>query len=323
VTKDTVTAVPYRRYLSQNSLSLLTRLPFAPLLLRKLGLDWQACTQRAREAFRIGDYEECERQHEIALAVAHCFGAKGECTSHSLNSLGVVSLKQAKVKEGQKYCEAAFNLFACHPETQQDGLATCLSNLGYIHRILLDFEQSERFYLEALQIENAMPDGDKRRSYLCNNLAALYSQQGRYAEAEAFLEQHRSRIERNDGPEHPDMAAYFITLGCLCFRREQVEEAERCFAKSLALRTKTRGLDHPDTAVAYYHWGLIRFKRGCYANAEEQIRRTIQILEKTYALDSYKLVGPLTTLVLLIRRMGREMEANTIAQRVADIGWFM
>jgi tetratricopeptide (TPR) repeat protein len=68
-----------------------------------------------------------------------------------------------------------------------------------------------------------------------NNLASLYQDQGRYAEAERLYQRTLAIAERALGPNHPNTAATLKNLAGLCSRQGRFDEAERLHQRALAI----------------------------------------------------------------------------------------
>ena len=82
-----------------------------------------------------------------------------------------------------------------------------------------------------------------------NNLAALYNDQGRYADAEPLLQALTGDREKALGPDHPDVAASLNNLAELYRAQGRYADAEPLYKRSLAIREKALGPDHPDVAA--------------------------------------------------------------------------
>ena len=82
-----------------------------------------------------------------------------------------------------------------------------------------------------------------------NNLAALYSAQGKYAEAEPLYQRSLRIREKALGREHPDIALSLNNLATLYNNQGKYAEAEPLFQRSLAIHEKVFGPDHPFTVA--------------------------------------------------------------------------
>ena len=83
-----------------------------------------------------------------------------------------------------------------------------------------------------------------------NNLATLYIDQGRYAEAEPLLKRALAIREKALGPDHPDVAQSLHNLAVLYQVQGRYAEAEPLYKRALAIKEKALGHDHPDVATS-------------------------------------------------------------------------
>ncbi len=72
-----------------------------------------------------------------------------------------------------------------------------------------------------------------------NNLAVLYYDQGKYAEAEPLLKRALAIREKALGPEHPHVAQSLENYAALLRQTARANEAERMEARAKAIRAKS------------------------------------------------------------------------------------
>ncbi len=75
-----------------------------------------------------------------------------------------------------------------------------------------------------------------------NNLAVLYDNQGRYAEAEPLYERALAIQEEVLGAEHPDVAVSLNNLAALYYAQGRYAEAEPLYERALGVGEKVFGL---------------------------------------------------------------------------------
>jgi tetratricopeptide (TPR) repeat protein len=83
-----------------------------------------------------------------------------------------------------------------------------------------------------------------------NNLAILYSKQGRYAEAEPLYLRTLEIRKRVLGEEHPDTLGTIANLGLLYNSTARYEDAAAMFETSLPITRRVLGVHHPITGFA-------------------------------------------------------------------------
>ena len=68
-----------------------------------------------------------------------------------------------------------------------------------------------------------------------NNLAALYKEQGRYADAEPLYKRALAIDEKAVGPDHPDVATSLNNLAALYKEQGRYADAEPLYKRALAI----------------------------------------------------------------------------------------
>jgi tetratricopeptide (TPR) repeat protein len=82
-----------------------------------------------------------------------------------------------------------------------------------------------------------------------NNLAYLYSSQGRYGEAEPLYRQALEMRRQLLGTEHPDVASSLLNLGVLYQQQGKYPEAKALYCQALTIAHATLGANHPNTQI--------------------------------------------------------------------------
>jgi tetratricopeptide (TPR) repeat protein len=118
---------------------------------------------------------------------------------------------------------------------------------------------------------------------LLSNLADLYINERRYAEAEPLLNRSLAIAEKVLGPDHPNVAQTLNNLAMLYDRQGRYADAERLLKRSLAASEKTLGPNHPDLADLLDNLAGVYKDQGRTADAEQLHRRSTAIREKAAA----------------------------------------
>ena len=84
---------------------------------------------------------------------------------------------------------------------------------------------------------------------MLNNLAALYSNQGHYSEAEMLYKQALEIWKKALGPDHPDVAQSLNNLAALYYHQGYYSEAEPLLKQALEIMKNVLGPDHPDVVT--------------------------------------------------------------------------
>jgi tetratricopeptide (TPR) repeat protein len=87
-----------------------------------------------------------------------------------------------------------------------------------------------------------------------NNLAGLYSSQGRYPEAEELYQQALQLKRRLLGDEHPSVATSLNNLAFLYSSQGRYAEAEPLYQQALQLTRRLLGDEHPISLPVSTTW---------------------------------------------------------------------
>ncbi len=98
-----------------------------------------------------------------------------------------------------------------------------------------NYSEAEKQFLAALQeVENFGPE-DTRLATSLNNLALLYHDEGKYAEAEPLYQRALAINEKTLGPEHPSVALSLENYAELLRKTGREEEASSMEARAEAI----------------------------------------------------------------------------------------
>ncbi|PKQ69769.1 CHAT domain [Raineya orbicola] len=143
-------------------------------------------------------------------------------------------------------------------------------------------------------------------------MAALYKDQGRYAEAEKLFKEALAIRAKTLSKEHPDYAQSCHNLASLYKDQGRYAEAETLYKEAHSIYAKTLGKEHPDYANSCNSLALLYHYQGRYAEAEPLYKEAHSIFVKTlgkehplYALACNNLAG-------VYENQGRYADAETL-----------
>ncbi len=152
-----------------------------------------------------------------------------------------------------------------------------------------------------------------------NNLALLYYNQGKYADAEPLYKRALAIKEKALGPEHPSVATSLNNLAALYRVQGRYAEAEPLHKRALAIREKALGPDHPYVATSLNNLALLYDDQGKYTEAEPLYKRALAIWEKALGAEHPEVANSLNNLAGLYDTQGRYAEAEPLHQRALAI----
>ncbi|MEA5544236.1 tetratricopeptide repeat protein, partial [Limnoraphis robusta CCNP1324] len=148
-----------------------------------------------------------------------------------------------------------------------------------------------------------------------NNLASLYSSQGRYTEAEPLYRRSLAILEKALGTEHPDVANSLNNLANLYESQGRFNEAEPLYQRSLAILEKVLGTEHPDVATSLNSLASLYRSQGRYDEAEPLLQRSLAIYEKVLGTEHPSVARSLNNLASLYHLQGRYSQAEPLYKR--------
>ncbi len=119
---------------------------------------------------------------------------------------------------------------------------------------------------------------------MLNNLAWVYSAQGRAAEAEPLYKRALAIAEQALGPDHPEIGTHLHNLAALYRTQGRLAEAELLLKRALAIGEKAAP-DHPHVAKALNNLAELYRVQGRYAEAEALYKRALILGEKVLGPD--------------------------------------
>ncbi len=148
-----------------------------------------------------------------------------------------------------------------------------------------------------------------------NNLAALYQRQERYADAEPLFKRALAIREQSLPPGHPELGKYLNNLATLYEKQGRHANSEPLFKRALAIYEKAAGPVHPAVATVLNNLGQVEKVQERYGDAEPLIRRSLAIREKVLGPDHPDVARSLNNLADLYERQRRLADAEPLYRR--------
>ncbi|KAI9686745.1 MAG: hypothetical protein M1822_002804 [Bathelium mastoideum] len=163
-------------------------------------------------------------------------------------------------------------------------LASTNKNPWFLERRLLQHATRQGRYLVEDQVGTDGLDG------FIQCLGRLYTNQGKWAEAEAIFTHALQRKEEAVGPKHISTLEVVNDLGCLYERQERLAEAEMMYIRVLQSWERVRGPKHLSTLATVSSLGYVYLAQGRLVQAEATAMRALQ--------GFMEILGPKHTLTL-------------------------
>ncbi len=157
-------------------------------------------------------------------------------------------------------------------------------------------------------------------------VATLFNQTGlylksraQYRDAEPLYRRAIQIRERQQGPNHLDLAASLNNLAALLKDQGQYATAEPLYRRALEIKKKQQGSDHPSVATGLNNLAELLRAQGQYAAAEPLHRRALAIREKQLGSDHLDTALSLNNLALLLEDQGQYAAAEPLYRRALEI----
>jgi len=284
-----------------------------------------AIKQQAVPAIAAGDYDRAgdllQRAFDADLAVAR--RADDAAAKHYLTAaktragIGELNFTQLRYAAAARDFQAAADLV---PAGQVLVRAEYLATLGEAAYRAGNYPLAAQAWAEALHIqERTLGSEHPEVATSLSNLALVYKDQARYAEAEPLYRRALAIDEKVLGPEHPDVAIRVNNLAVLYRVLGRHAEAEPLSNRVLALGEKVLGPDHPDVAIYLNNLALLYQAQGRYLETEPLLQRALAISEKVLGPAHPAVAIRLNNLALLCQAQGRLAEAERLFERALAI----
>jgi CHAT domain-containing protein/Tfp pilus assembly protein PilF len=176
-------------------------------------------------------------------------------------------------------------------------------------------------YTEAIALAQAMLANQEKRppsrdlAGALNNLAQLYGDVGRDADAEPMYKRAIAIMEKAVGLDSVAMAPELNNLAALYQRQGRYGEAEPLFKRALLLCEKSLPPGHPDVGRSLNNLATLYERQDRHADSEPLFARALAIYEKAAGLESPAVATLLNNLGQVYKSEGREADAEPLIKR--------
>ncbi|MBI5260899.1 MAG: tetratricopeptide repeat protein [Bradyrhizobium sp.] len=176
-------------------------------------------------------------------------------------------------------------------------------------------------YAEAIALAQAMlanlEKGPPNRDVAgaLNNVAQLYGDVGRDADAEPIFKRAIATMEKAVGVDSVEMAPLLNNLGALYQRQLRYSEAEPLFKRALVLRERSLSAGHPDVGQALNNLATFYERQDRHADSEPLFKRALAIYEKAAGPEHPAVATLLNNLGQVYKAEGRDGDAEPLIKR--------
>lgn len=266
---------------------------------------------------QTGDLDEAEQLLAAAMAIHRETGNGDDAPiATTMSVLGLIHLARGHAVSARPLLREALRIKERELPETDIGLATAYSNWAVLSATLGDFAEAESAHLHAEQlIARAFPGVGHVLIAVEVNLADLYRQMGRLADAETYAASAVAKAVAAFGEEHPQTVMAMNQLGNLYVARNRFSEAIPLFERLLQVqRTLNPGSPLEQIAILN-NLGTAHQSRGAYGDA---IRALTEASEMAGGADHPIAAFALDNLSVVHRLDGDPEMALAMAERALE-----
>lgn len=229
----------------------------------------------------MGRYTTAEGYIAEALDIRrNKFGEGHPAVAASLNNYGVLDFNLARYNEAEKNLSDAISLLKTNNLQGTMSYAILLNNQAMLFQTIGRFPEAEASLKEACQIAETIKNKNSKANNnvkFWSNLALLYQQTGKYAEAEKiYLGMDKL------GKNNPVYASMLVNQAGLYLVMGKEDKVEELLKKAMAIYKSNFGEVNPAYARAMSDLGNFYRYKERYNEADDQLLKALEIRELTF-----------------------------------------
>nr|XP_006816359.1 PREDICTED: nephrocystin-3-like [Saccoglossus kowalevskii] len=271
----------------------------------------------------LENFDEGEKLHKENLEMKkRVFGLKSNESyiATTLNGLGVICLRQRRLKEAEEYFQSSLELHKSGGK--QDAVADTLTNIGNVRFQMKQYEDGKKVMEEALQIYENFYFGNlpPEVAGAINNLALCYKHLEQLDKAEELYRKAYTMTVNALGPRHPDVAEKLRNWGVFAAYKKNYDAAIDKYMKALEIYKDTFGEEHMETLLTMENISIAYIELNKHEEALKYFMKSSEILCKKGRLD-VSLMSLNCAMINFCHRTGRQHETHKILERIVYAPW--
>ncbi|MGE5567574.1 MAG: tetratricopeptide repeat protein [Rhodospirillales bacterium] len=270
--------------------------------------------------YYLGKYRGAEPLFERAVALMEEAGAS--CTAEFgdvLYNLGGLYKAQGKYSEAETVFARCLEIWEKTRGAEHPDLALAYQQLGEMCMHQGRGPEALFALRRALALLDARKVQDWVTLVVLTKLAAYYTAQDRYPEAEPHLWRAFELRRYLQGGDHPKVAKALEQLGQIYTRQRKFARAEPLYRLSLSILEKTIGRRHPDFLQTLNALAELYIAEGKYSDAEPLFKLSVAAFEQALGAEHPHVADRLEDYALLLRTIRRNEEAEVFETRARAI----
>ena len=266
-----------------------------------------------------GKYDVAEKNLRAAFgAQVRLHGEEDAETAATMVELGILSARQLKLEDAQRYLERAIHFYRGQRASKASGnnpakLALALAYLGETKFTQGDTTAGISAMREALEVSSAANLQGAEKNVLAfsqGRLGSAFILLGETDQGEPLLRKAIVEYARESAEPRWEMGELVMMLGVAALNRDQPNEAQKYLAQSEQILRQTLGnknvylvtnLDYQASALAM---------QGDFKPAEEKARECLALCQEVSPQNKLPWAGPLRTLGNILTLAGQAKEGE-------------
>ncbi|MEW6493601.1 MAG: tetratricopeptide repeat protein [Cyanobacteriota bacterium] len=188
-----------------------------------------------------------------------------------------------------------------------------------VARQISDAPTRKEIVAVSLDIPHLAEAATVQQDWLRDDLANLYSEQGKYEQAEPLYVQILELRRRILSETHPYVATSLNNLACCYSDQEKYGEAEQIYIQALELNKQLLGETHPDVAICLNNLAFLYSSQGKYEQAESLYIQALELSKRLLGETHPDVAICLNNLALLYSSQGRYDQAEQLYVQAWEI----
>jgi serine/threonine-protein kinase len=233
--------------------------------------------------------------------------------------LAYVMRGQGQDDSAQALYEFLIPKLEAHGDSGARLLPGALNNLAFIHMRRGDYDEAERLYRDAIDLERQW--GTITRVLLLrNNLAGVLDRQGKTTETDSVLRLNLRTAQEHWPEGHWRVASAYGGIGAFNLLHGDTAAAEQYLRPALRVYMHTLGEDHSRTTYAKVQLGTCLMGLRRYAEAEPYLLEASEWLRANRGDDNSDTREAIAHLIDLYERWGRPADAESYRRLLGASG---
>jgi serine/threonine protein kinase/tetratricopeptide (TPR) repeat protein len=180
-------------------------------------------------------------------------------------------------------------------------------------------EEARQWYERADVAIRRIGDPPRYRADALDNLARIYLDEGKFAEAETEQRKALAALELAPEVSRLERFVYQLALALIVRRRGDYQEAQQLYDGALAMHIAELGETHPRVAIVRYHLAQLHQERGESARARKLLDDLLRVHGETLGATHVLLGDTHVTLAEISRQNGALARAREHAMKSLEI----